>query len=177
MRDDELKWFVLHYERLTRHILQEMPQRADIRLDLDAQRKIIELPARAADSRPPESLAAFERLGSSPFPGDDCVIVQQLHGMLALHGCAAAASMPYCRLSHARPVIALALALSGHNFASLLPLSTTWMAVSELAAQPVAFYAAVFFLVNATYCCLIWELIQETKREEFSARVRRVQHT
>ena len=42
---------------------------------------------------------------------------------------------------------------------SLLPLSTAWMAVSELAAQPVAFYAAVFFLVNATYICLIYELI------------------
>src|SRR5690348_13184159 len=32
---------------------------------------------------------------------------------------------------------------------SLLPLSTAWMAVSELDPQPVAFYAAVFFLVNA----------------------------
>src|SRR5580704_15915621 len=42
---------------------------------------------------------------------------------------------------------------------SLLPLSTAWMAVSELAPQPVAFYAAVFFLVNATYTCLITELI------------------
>ena len=42
---------------------------------------------------------------------------------------------------------------------SLLPLSTAWMAVSKLAPQPVAFYAAVFFLVNATYICLIWELI------------------
>jgi uncharacterized membrane protein len=38
-----------------------------------------------------------------------------------------------------------------HLFAmSLLPLSTAWMAVSRLAPQPVAFYAAVFFLVNAT---------------------------
>jgi uncharacterized membrane protein len=44
---------------------------------------------------------------------------------------------------------------------SLLPLATAWMAVSELAPQPVAFYAAVFFLVNATYICLIWELIDE----------------
>ena len=34
---------------------------------------------------------------------------------------------------------------------SLLPLSTAWMAKSELAPQPVAFYAAVSFLVNATY--------------------------
>ena len=44
---------------------------------------------------------------------------------------------------------------------SLLPLSTAWMATSELAPQPVAFYAGVFFLVNATYICLIWELIDE----------------
>src|ERR1700756_5020498 len=43
---------------------------------------------------------------------------------------------------------------------SLLPLSTAWMAVSKLAPQPVAFYAAVFFFVNATYMGLIWELIQ-----------------
>jgi len=42
---------------------------------------------------------------------------------------------------------------------SLLPLSTAWMAVSKLAPQPVAFYAAVFFLVNPTYVCLIRELI------------------
>jgi uncharacterized membrane protein len=44
---------------------------------------------------------------------------------------------------------------------SLLPLATAWMAVSELSPQPVAFYAAVFFLVNATYICLIGELIGE----------------
>src|SRR5215813_9720602 len=42
---------------------------------------------------------------------------------------------------------------------SLLPFSTAWMAVSRLAPQPVAFYAAVFFLVNATYIGLIHELI------------------
>jgi uncharacterized membrane protein len=48
----------------------------------------------------------------------------------------------------------------GHLFSvSLLPLSTAWMAVSELAPQPVAFYAAVFFLVNLTYILLIRELI------------------
>lgn len=41
---------------------------------------------------------------------------------------------------------------------SLLPLSTAWMATSELAPQPVSFYAAVFFLVNVTYVGLIWEL-------------------
>ena len=54
---------------------------------------------------------------------------------------------------------------------SLLPLSTTWMAVSELAPQPVAFYAAVFFVVNATYICLIWEVIEE---EDLSPRLLRI---
>jgi len=55
---------------------------------------------------------------------------------------------------------------------SLLPLSTAWMAVSELAPQPVAFYAAVFFLVNATYICLIWELIDR----DVPAKVRKLMH-
>jgi hypothetical protein len=47
---------------------------------------------------------------------------------------------------------------------SLLPLSTAWMAASKLATQPVAFYAAIFFLVNATYICLIYELIDRVAR-------------
>jgi uncharacterized membrane protein len=59
---------------------------------------------------------------------------------------------------------------------SLLPLSTAWMAVSELAPQPVAFYAAVFFLVNATYIFLIWELIYRTPAQKVSSRVRRIMH-
>ena len=59
---------------------------------------------------------------------------------------------------------------------SLLPLSTTWMAVSELAPQPVAFYAAVFFLVNATYVLLIWELIDRRPAVEVSPRVRKIMH-
>src|SRR5438034_6469109 len=57
---------------------------------------------------------------------------------------------------------------------SLLPLSTSWMAVSKLAPQPVAFYASVFFLVNATYICLIWELVGRTPVDEVSRRVRRI---
>ena len=57
---------------------------------------------------------------------------------------------------------------------SLLPLSTAWMAVSELAPQPVAFYAAVFVLVNATYIALIWELIDRTPANEVSSKVRKV---
>lgn len=59
---------------------------------------------------------------------------------------------------------------------SLLPLSTAWMAVSDLAPQPVAFYAAVFFLVNATYVLLIWELIHRTPHREVSPRLRKVMY-
>lgn len=59
---------------------------------------------------------------------------------------------------------------------SLLPFSTAWMAVSELAPQPVAFYAAVFFLVNATYVLLIWELVDRNLSAETSSRVRRIMH-
>jgi uncharacterized membrane protein len=61
----------------------------------------------------------------------------------------------------------------GHLFsASLLPLSTAWMAVSKLAPQPVSFYAAVFFLVNATYILLIWDLVSPA--EEPMARARKL---
>jgi uncharacterized membrane protein len=55
---------------------------------------------------------------------------------------------------------------------SLLPLSTAWMAVSELAPQPVAFYAAVFFLVNVTYICLIRELVDTV--DDIARTVRRI---
>ena len=65
----------------------------------------------------------------------------------------------------------------GHLFSvSLLPLSTAWMAVSELAPQPVAFYAAVFFLVNATYICLIHELIDRAPVDDVLPRERRIVH-
>jgi uncharacterized membrane protein len=57
---------------------------------------------------------------------------------------------------------------------SLLPLSTAWMAVSRLAPQPVAFYAAVFFLVNATYIALIRELIDRAPTKEISPAVRKI---
>jgi uncharacterized membrane protein len=57
---------------------------------------------------------------------------------------------------------------------SLLPLSTAWMAVSRLAPQPVAFYAAVFFLVNVTYIGLIWELIHRNAGDVVPPRVRGV---
>lgn len=63
----------------------------------------------------------------------------------------------------------------GHLFSvSLLPLSTAWMAVSELAPQPVAFYASVFFLVNLTYILLIHELIDRTPIDDVSSRARTI---
>jgi uncharacterized membrane protein len=57
---------------------------------------------------------------------------------------------------------------------SLLPFSTAWMAASKLATQPVAFYAAVFSLVNLTYICLIRELIDRTPVDEIPSTVRRI---
>jgi uncharacterized membrane protein len=57
---------------------------------------------------------------------------------------------------------------------SLLPLSAAWMAKSDLAPQPVAFYAGVFFLVNATYICLIWELVDRTPHSEVPPIVRKI---
>jgi D-glycerate 3-kinase len=41
MTDAEVAIFIQHYERLTRHILAEMPGRADLTLHLDAQRRLI----------------------------------------------------------------------------------------------------------------------------------------
>jgi len=57
---------------------------------------------------------------------------------------------------------------------SLLPLSTAWMAVSRLAPQPVAFYAAVFFLVNATYVLLVRELVIRGTPLRVTPKVRRI---
>lgn len=50
------------------------------------------------------------------------------------------------------------------------------MAVSELAPQPVSFYSAVFFLVNATYIFLIWELVDRSPADEVSRKVRTIMH-
>ena len=57
---------------------------------------------------------------------------------------------------------------------SLIPFSTAWMAVSRLSPTPVAFYAAVFFLVNATYICLIHELVERSPARRSLAGVRRI---
>jgi uncharacterized membrane protein len=57
---------------------------------------------------------------------------------------------------------------------SLLPLSTAWMAVSRLSPQPVAFYAATFFVVNVTYIGLIWELIDANSIGTLTPKARRI---
>ncbi len=46
MSDAQLLRFVMHYERLTRHILAEMPGRADVLVTLDARRNIVALERR-----------------------------------------------------------------------------------------------------------------------------------
>jgi D-glycerate 3-kinase len=40
MDDAALRRFIMHYERLTRHILAEMPGRADLVAELDRNRRI-----------------------------------------------------------------------------------------------------------------------------------------
>jgi D-glycerate 3-kinase len=42
MNSAQLRRFIAHYERLTRHILEEMPQRADVVVSLDAQRRALQ---------------------------------------------------------------------------------------------------------------------------------------
>jgi uncharacterized membrane protein len=51
---------------------------------------------------------------------------------------------------------------------------TAWMAVSELAPQPVAFYAVVFLLVNVTYIALIHELIDRAPTDHVPPREHRI---
>jgi len=43
MSDDELRRFIQHYERITRHILAEMQERADIIFDLDDEQRIADI--------------------------------------------------------------------------------------------------------------------------------------
>jgi len=84
-------------------------------------------------------------------------IVWTNHHVLLRYATEAHSRLLWCNVAH---VFAMAL----------LPLSTAWMAVSALAPQPVAFYAIVFFLVNATYIGLMWALMDG---QDVSPRVRR----
>jgi uncharacterized membrane protein len=56
---------------------------------------------------------------------------------------------------------------------SLVPFTTAWIAESRLGAVPVALYALVFFLVNATYMLLCTEAVDKTDVEVVTERVRR----
>jgi len=74
-------------------------------------------------------------------------------------------------LSYAVSYLFIAIVWTNHHY---LMHYATEMANSELAPQPVAFYAAVFFLVNATYICLIWELIDRIPVDQVSLTVRKI---
>lgn len=51
MDDAALARFIAHYERLTRHILREMPPRADLLLRLDPDRRVLSVRQDGADTR------------------------------------------------------------------------------------------------------------------------------
>jgi D-glycerate 3-kinase len=53
MTADDIERFVRHFERLTRHMLVEMPARADLVVDLDDDRKILNLKISRALATPP----------------------------------------------------------------------------------------------------------------------------
>jgi uncharacterized membrane protein len=57
---------------------------------------------------------------------------------------------------------------------SLMPFSTVWIADSELAAIPVALYASIFVLVNATYIALCFEVVDRPKSENVPPHERRM---
>jgi uncharacterized membrane protein len=63
----------------------------------------------------------------------------------------------------------------GHLFAvSLVPFSTAWIASTHLAAIPVAVYAGIFVLVNATYLMLCWEVLGRSQAEKLPLRARQM---
>jgi uncharacterized membrane protein len=55
---------------------------------------------------------------------------------------------------------------------SLMPFSTAWIADTELAAIPVALYAGVFVLVNATYILLCLEAVDRSPNTDVAPRAR-----
>ena len=54
---------------------------------------------------------------------------------------------------------------------SFLPVATAWMATSRLAPEPVSFYAAIIFLMNATYVALVWEVTSTNAVTEDSSTI------
>src|SRR5690606_41080821 len=51
MTGEELEYFIAHYERLTRWILEEMPNRADVVIRMDEQRNVVDCTRRGACGR------------------------------------------------------------------------------------------------------------------------------
>jgi D-glycerate 3-kinase len=41
MSDAELRWFIMHYERLTRIMLETLPERVDVLFELAADHRIV----------------------------------------------------------------------------------------------------------------------------------------
>lgn len=79
-------------------------------------------------------------------------------------------------LRHADQVTSRLLwANAAHLFTvSLVPFATSWIAGTHLAAIPVALYAGIFVLVNATYLMLCWEVVDRSEVEKLPLRARRM---
>jgi TMEM175 potassium channel family protein len=83
-------------------------------------------------------------------------------------------------LSYAVSYVFIAIVWANHHhlirYATTVTPRLLWFnfAVSELAPQPVSFYAAVFLLVNATYISLIWELVDRRPVHDVPPKVRRI---
>lgn len=60
---------------------------------------------------------------------------------------------------------------------SLIPFSTAWIANTELASVPVAVYAGVFVLVNATYLALCYESVDRSLSGDVSPHERLMMRT
>lgn len=59
-------------------------------------------------------------------------------------------------------------------FVSLIPFATAWMARTELAALPVAIYAAIFVLVNGAYVFFEREALRQADATAMTAHARRL---
>jgi uncharacterized membrane protein len=62
-----------------------------------------------------------------------------------------------------------------HLFAvSVVPFATSWIAETRLGAIPVALYAGIFVMINATYLVLYWEAVERRAPYNLSPRVRKM---
>jgi D-glycerate 3-kinase len=68
MSDQEVDRFIMHYERLTRHILEEMPNRADMVFELDASHSAARMQINNPLREPRSSRCSRFRAAASPRP-------------------------------------------------------------------------------------------------------------